>query len=161
MRTPTLVTHRDGTFRVPPSRRHGMSALWFTILAASASVIVADPVNSPPVAGEQHGQFFQSLNLIDEATLELPPVPAKRAETLPREPHAERPLMPPAGPIAESWVWQLGDPALMLPERGPPPVRPAPPASVWFRILQRATPIALTAVALMALALLMSIVPRR
>lgn len=138
-----------------------MATVWFAILAASASVIVADPVHSPPVAGEEHGQFFHSLNLLDEATLALPPLPAEEMATRPRQRHADKPDTQPTGPVAESWMWQLGEPALVVPEQGPAPVRPEPPPSVWSRLLERATPIALTAAALMALALLMSIMPRR
>jgi hypothetical protein len=138
-----------------------MIAFWFTVLAASTSVIVADPLNSPPVAGEEHAQFFQSLNLLDKATLALPPLPASDAPPPPAAGNAVVPGAGIAGPIGDAWVWNQGEPEWTIPVQGPPPVHEEPPVSGWSRVLAQGAPIALTAVALMALSLLMSLVPRR
>ena len=156
---PSSVSDRAGIVRRrwPPSPA-GIAIL--LLLAACACPASADPLSTPPLGGEEHGQFFDSLELLDPATAALPPLPARVPATPLKQDDGSAPE-PPTGPVAETWMWQLTSDPLAPPRQGPPPVREQPPASGWARIVGKATPILLAAGALMALAALMTLAQRR
>ncbi len=127
------------------------------VLPALAS---AEPLSSSSLGGEEHGQLFNSLGLLDPAMLALPPLPTRVPATA-FKPENSSIVEPPNGPVADSWMWQLAADSLLLPQQGPPPVRETPPASRWARVVAKAAPILLAAGAVMALAVLMSLAQRR
>lgn len=135
-------------------------AIVVAIACAFAGRLSADPLHAPPTAGEEHGQFFDSLELLDPATLALPPLPARVPATPLKPANGSTPELP-TGPVADSWMWQLTADSLPLPQQGPPTVREKPPASGWARIVAKATPILLAAGAMLALAVLISLTQRR
>lgn len=160
---PRLVAAGDEAAhpRRPLQSNRLVAVLCLAFLAATTSTLVANPLHAPPVAGEEHGAFFQSRNLLDEATLALPPLPPA-VPPLPLTARREAVTVEPeSAPIADTWMWHLGEPALTMPTQGPPPVLPEPSVSVWARLLARAVPILLATGALIALAVLISILPRR
>jgi hypothetical protein len=130
------------------------------VVVVLASPVSADPLSTPPLGGEEHGQFFRSLQLLDPVTAALPPLPA-RVPATPFKPENGSAPQPPTGPVADSWMWQLTADSLALPHEGSPPVRETPPASGWARIVAKTTPILLAAGAVMTLAVLMSLTQRR
>ena len=140
------------------------AAKWIPLLVAIVSLFSgpasADPLSTPPLGGEEHGQFFESLQLLDPATAALPPLPA-RVPATPLQLDDEATTKLPPGLTADSWMWELTADSLSLPRQGPPPVREVPPLTGWARIVAKATAALLAAGAVMALAVLMSLTQRR
>lgn len=130
------------------------------IVCAISGPASADPLSTPPLGSEDHGRFFESLQLLDPATLALPPLPA-RVPATPLQLDDEATTTPPLGLNADSWMWELTADSLPLPRQGPPPVREVPPLTGWVRIVAKAAPALLAAGAVMALAVLMSLTQRR
>jgi hypothetical protein len=163
----TMLLSLSVSDRAGPARRRAFcisTTTWIAplvaIVLAFASPVSADPLSTPPLAGEEHGQFFRSLQLLDPATAALPPLPA-RVPATPFKPETGSALEPPTGSVADSWMWQLTADSLALPRQGPPPVREKPPVTGWARIVAKTSPILLAAGAVMALAVLMSLTQRR
>lgn len=140
------------------------AAKWIPLVVAIVSLFSgpasADPLSTPPLGGEEHGQFFESLQLLDPATAALPPLPA-RVPATPLQLDDEATTKLPPGLTADSWMWELTADSLSLPQQGPPPVREVPPLTGWARIVAKATAALLAAGAVMALAVLMSLTQRR
>jgi len=132
----------------------------FALVFVCSGPASADPLSTPPLSGEDHGRFYESLELLDPTTLALPPLPASVPAT-PLEHGAGSAVESQRGSVADSWMWQLTADSLPLPQQGPPPVREVPPPSGWARIVAKAAPILLAAGAVMALAVLMSLAQRR